>query len=344
MEELRSPFVHHVGVDPFSLRDFARKRGREDELVSSQYGSDRPTPPLFFDHTEQLREQYDLESIRLDARVTDLVDAGETVRVDTTSGSFRSEWAVLAVGNGGSYRIPDWATDLPATAPIEHVWNRSFDLSAIEEFERVGIVGSGITGVQLATSVAQPGREVVLFARSPLRVEQLEADENWMHFSNVVAELHSHPPASPERELTVRDARHDGAVPPYAMSRFRRMVDRGLVTLKRTEIIDTTDAGGTVVVSCQDDTETWFDTLVCATGFGSPYDGSLMRQLRESESLATGYRGAPVLEDDTLRWVRSDGTASRIAASGAVARQVLGPFGRNILGARRAGELLVNAL
>lgn len=343
MEQLRSPFVHQLDVDPFSLRDFARKRGREDELVSSRYGAARPTLPLFFDHTEWVCERYELESVRLDTTVTNLVDAGETVRIDTTDGSFCSEWAMLAIGNGGSYRIPDWITDFPETAPVEHVWNRPFDPTAIGSSERVGIVGSGVTGVQLAASVAHPGREVTLFARSPFRIERFEADEDWMHFSNVIAELHSLPPASPDREHTVMDARHDGAVPPYAMDRLRRAIDRNLVTVKETEIADATDAGDTAVVSCQDGTAMWFDTLVCATGFGSPYDGPLISQIRENGSLAAGYRGAPVLDDGTLRWIRNDGTQSRIAVSGAAARQVLGPFGRNILGARRAGDLFVDA-
>lgn len=344
MEKLRSPFVHHLGLDPFSLRDFAREHGREDELVPSQNGGDRPTLSLFSDHADRLCEEYGLESVRLDSAVTDLSDTGTGVLVETTEGSFRSRWSVLAVGNGGSYRTPDWAADLPESAPVSHVWDSSFDPSGIGELDRVAVVGSGVTGVQLATSVAQPGREVVLFARSPFRVNRREADDEWMHFSNVVDELHSLPPASPERELMVMDARHDGAVPPYAMDRLRRVFDRGLATLKQTEIIEATEAGGTVVVSCRDGTAAWFDTVVCATGFGSPYDGTLVSQLREDGSFATGYRGAPVLDDDSLRWIRNDGTPSRTVLSGAVARQVLGPFGRNIVGARRAGNLLLDAL
>jgi hypothetical protein len=81
--------------------------------------------------------------------------------------------------------------------------------------------------------------------------------------------------------------------------------------------------------------------VVCATGFGSPYEGPLFRQLREETPLAVGYRNAPLLDDETLRWRREDGTLSRIAVSGAAAQQVLGPFSRNIIGARRTGDCVV---
>jgi len=54
--------------------------------------------------------------------------------------------------------------------------------------------------------------------------------------------------------------------------------------------------------------------------------------------------GRPVLNDDTLRWVRQDGTPSRIAVSGVAAQQVLGPFAHNVIGARRAGELIAGFL
>jgi len=133
-------------------------------------------------------------------------------------------------------------------------------------------------------------------------------------------------------------------MPPHVFRRLRRAIEAGRVELDRTEIIAATAAGGTVVVSCRDGTAHCLDRVVCATGFGSPYEGPLFEQLREETPLAVGYRNAPVLCDETLRWQREDGTLSRIAVSGAAAQQVLGPFSRNIIGARRAGDTLVDWL
>ncbi len=241
-------------------------------------------------------------------------------------------------------RLPRLARDLPPSTPVTHVWGRDFDSGAIGEFASVGIVGGGITAAQLATSLAQPGRDVTLFVRSPFAVETLEASTDWMHFSGPVADLQELPPASSARARTVRDARHDGAMPPYVFGRLRQAIEDGSISLERTEITEATPAGGTVVVACRDGTAMCLDHLVCATGFGSPYDGPLFSRIREGSTLATGYRGAPVLADDTLRWRRDDGSPSRILVTGVAAQQVLGPFARNVIGARRAGTLVCDAL
>ncbi|MFC4247802.1 FAD/NAD(P)-binding protein [Natribaculum luteum] len=344
MVEFRSPFVHHVDTDPFSLRDFARAHGREDELVPSTVGADRPTVSLFFDHAEWLCDRYDLESIWLEARVTDIADRRGVVEIETNHGRIDSRWCLLAVGHGGSFTYPEWAADLASTEPVTHVWDPGFDPDAIGETSTVGVVGGGITAAQLATTLAQPGRDVVLFARSPFRVETLEASTDWMHFSGAIENLHAHPPGSRAREELVSDARYDGTMPPYVFRRLQRALERKRVELEQSEITVATEAGGTVVVTCRDGSAFCLDELICATGFGSPYDGELFRHLRRESSLQTGYHGAPVLDDDTLRWMRQDETPSRIAVSGAAAEQVLGPFARNVIGARRAGELIAGSL
>ncbi|MHC3437302.1 FAD/NAD(P)-binding protein [Natrialbaceae archaeon A-gly3] len=344
MTELRSPIVHHVGVDPFSLLEFARARGREDEVVPSDVGAERPTTGLFFDHADKVIERYDLESTVIEDRVCGLVERADGVDLETTAGTLSSRACVLAIGHGRSYTRPEWAVDLPPEASVTHVWNAAFDPDEIGETARVGIVGGGITAAQLATTLARPERDVTVFARSPFRVETLEASREWMHFSGAVNDLQALPPASRARHRLVADARRDGTMPPHVFSRLRRTIDREWVDLERSEIAAVTPAGGTVVVTCQDGTATWFDDLVLATGFDSPYDAPLFTRIREDTDLQTGYRGAPALEDDTLRWRRSDGTPSRVAVSGIAAQGTLGPFARNVIGARRAGELLVDTL
>jgi len=221
----------------------------------------------------------------------------------------------------------------------------TYDAEAIGETSSIGIVGGGITAAQLVTKIAQlPGRDVTLFARSSFQVETLEASTDWMHISGEVGRLHSHPPASRTREELVTEARYDGTMPPYVFRRLQRALERDRVDLERSEIMVATEAGGTVVVTCRDGSAFCLDELVCATGFGSPYDGELFRHLRQQSTLQTGYRGAPVLDDETLRWMRQDKTPSRVADSGVAAQQVLGPFARNVIGARRAGELIVGFL
>ncbi|MCU4753140.1 lysine N(6)-hydroxylase/L-ornithine N(5)-oxygenase family protein [Halobacteria archaeon AArc-curdl1] len=344
MAELRSPYVHHVDTDPFSLRDFARARGREDELVPSTVGAERPTTSLFFDHAGWVCDRYDLESALVNARVTAVDPGSQSVEIETTVGRYCTEYCLLATGHGGSFTFPAWATDLLSTEAVTHVWDTGFAPESIGQEATVGIVGGSITAAQLATTLAQPGREVVLFARSPFRVEALEASTDWMHFTGVGKKLQEHPPASRVREELVAKARYDGTMPPYVFRRLKRALERQSIELERSDISVATEAGGTVVVTCQDGSAFCLDKLICATGFGSPYESDLFQQHRQESTLQTGYRGAPALEDETLRWLHQDGTPSRISVSGVGAQQVLGPFARNVIGARRAGELIVDSL
>ncbi|SEU09467.1 FAD/NAD(P)-binding protein, partial [Natrinema hispanicum] len=232
MVEFRSPFVHHVGTDPFSLRDFARERGREDELRSTTVGAERPTASLFFDHAEWLCDQYGIESTLLDARATDIKNNQGNVEIETTQGCISSQWCLLAVGHGRSFTYPEWARELVSTEPVTHVWEPTFDPNTIDETSTVGIVGGGITAAQLATMLTQPGRDIVLFARSPFRVETLEASTDWMHFSGITEKLHSRPPASRAREELVAEARYDGTMPPYVFRRLQRALKQEQIELE----------------------------------------------------------------------------------------------------------------
>ncbi len=343
MAELRSPYVHHVDDDPFSLRDFARRRGRVDELRPNSVGAERPTVDLFFDHADWVCDRETLAELVTAARLTGLRETGEDVVLETTAGPVRTHACVLAIGHGGALTMPDWTADVPAEAAVTHVWD-DFDPAGVDDHAHVGIVGGGITAAQLATTLARPGREVTLLARSPFCVETLEASTDWMHFGQVIDRLHDLPPASAEREELVQTARYDGTIPPHVFRPLRRAIEDGRVDLAETEVVEVTPAGPSVVVTCADGRAVCFDELVCATGFDSPYEAPLLEQVASETDLATGAGGAPVLSDETLRWRRTDGSVSPVAVTGAAAQQVLGPFGRNVVGARKAAKLILSGL
>ena len=341
MATLRSPFVHHVGVDPFSLRDFARGQDRTDELLPSKTGGDRPTVDLFFDHADWLVERHGLDSMVVPARAVDMSRQQRSLVVETTRGDLRAGRCVLALGHGGAYQRPGWATSLPDGAPLVHVWDDGFDPSTVGD-ESVCIVGGAITAAQLATSLARPGRDVTMLTRSPLRVEQLEADTEWMHPGRSDS-LDAHPPGSKARDDVVQAARNDGTIPPYVFRRLRRCIERDLLELRHTVVEEATWTSGPIVANCADDTAWCFDRVVLATGFGNPHDHPLFRAVSDSLSLETGHRGMPVLDDETLSWRRSTGDSSKVHVTGVAAESVLGPLARNVVGARRAGERLVTA-
>jgi hypothetical protein len=156
-------------------------------------------------------------------------------------------------------------------------------------------------------------------------------------------ELLSHPPGSKARHDLVRNARYDGAMPPYVFRRLRRAIERDRLDVRHTEAEAATWASGSVVVNCTDGTAWCFDRVLLATGFENPYSNPLFGSVADSLGLETGYRGAPVLDDETLAWRQTTGESSRVHVTGVAAESVLGPFARNVIGSRRAGERLVNA-
>jgi len=72
METLRSTFVHHIGIEPFSLESFAEEAGREGELVSTESYPDRPTLDLFPDHARDIADHRDFDDCHHRSRVTDV--------------------------------------------------------------------------------------------------------------------------------------------------------------------------------------------------------------------------------------------------------------------------------
>ena len=82
--------------------------------------------------------------------------------------------------------------------------------------------------------------------------------------------------------------------------------------------------------------------VVLATGLDPVPEHPLVGSVAESLSLERGAEGFPVLSDRTLAWQRTDGTDSSVYVSGALAEPSVGPFARNIVGARRVAERILD--
>ena len=82
--------------------------------------------------------------------------------------------------------------------------------------------------------------------------------------------------------------------------------------------------------------------VVLATGLEPIPKHIVVKRISESLSLERGAEGFPLLDDRTLAWRRTDGTRSAVDVSGALAEPSVGPFARNIVGARRVAERLLD--
>lgn len=132
MTELRSPFVHHISQDPFSLREFARERERTDELIPTKAGGDRPTVSLFFDHAEWICEKHDLGSLVELTRATAIADTGDHVEIDTQNGRHTTRWCLLAVGHRQLNRLRGQRSCLRQLLSTTSGANRSIQTKSLQ--------------------------------------------------------------------------------------------------------------------------------------------------------------------------------------------------------------------
>ncbi|TYL40123.1 thioredoxin reductase [Natronococcus pandeyae] len=333
MDAMRSTFVHHVGTEPFGLESFAEARGREDELLPTPGYPRRPSLSLFLDYAEYVVDGRDLESLHRQAAVETIEERGDELVLETTDGSIHSRSCVLAIGHGGRYRTPDWADGIDA---ISHVWD-GFDPDV--SVDETVVVGGGVTAAQLATCLA--GREsVTLLSRHELEEATIEADPRWINWNHVERHLHRHPPGARARVETVREARNDATIPPTLFDSLEEAVEDGGLTVRTDEIRSARAVDDRVRLLLADDGCLSADRVVLATGFAPVFEHPFVDRVAAELGLERGYRGMPVLDDETLAWQRTDGGRSSVFVTGALAAGTVGPLAGNVAGARRAADRL----
>ncbi|WP_089385894.1 FAD/NAD(P)-binding protein [Halorubrum vacuolatum] len=339
MNSLRSTFVHHIGIEPFGLESFAKANGREDELVPTVNYPARPSLDLFLDHSDYVIERNDLESLHYQAAVEEIHERPETqgLRLETTAGPVETDSCVIAIGHGGRYRCPDWATNVDG---IDHVWN---GFTPDPDADRTIVVGGGITAAQLACHLSET-QQVVLLSRHPLRWEVSEAAPPWINWSYVQDELHVHPPGSRDRFEGIREARNTATVPPYFYAEFEKREADGTLTLTQEAVESATARDGRIQLSLDCGLQLIGDQVVLATGFESVFDHPFVERVADTLDLERGYRGMPVLDDGTLAWQTDTDRSVPLYVTGALALGTVGPYASNIPGAWRAGDRISAAI
>ncbi|WP_137291438.1 FAD/NAD(P)-binding protein [Natronorubrum halophilum] len=352
MDELRSTFVHHVGTEPFGLENFAEGRNRADELRSTPDYPPRPTLSLFLDYANYVIDRNDLpglhrraavESIRRPITedgtlVLELADGGDGSR-ELHTPRIRTRSCVLAIGHGGRYRYPDWAAGVDS---ITHVWD-GFDPET--RADDTLVVGGGITAAQLATCLADRDREpVTLCSRHDLEEATVEANPRWINWNHIERQLHRHPPGSRARVETVREARNDATVPPLLLERLETAADEGRLSIRNGDVRSAREVDGRVRLLLEDGGCLSAERPVLATGFAPVFEHPFVESVADELDLERGYRGMPVLDDETLAWRESSGGDSPVFVSGALAAGTVGPFAGNVVGARRAADRIARAL
>ena len=333
MTHLRSPAVHHLGIDHGDLRRFAT-RGRKRIHRPFAPPFNRPSLKLFNAHCDQIEQAYKLTDLHIrDRAVKCLVDCDKAVVKLAGGTEMHSRNVVLAIGSGDQTQWPEWA---PRDEPrVQHVFEPGFeDWPTI--VQTIMVVGGGISSGHVALRLLKEGHDVHLVSRHTLRHHQFDSDPGWL--GEKYASVFGRTKDVDQRRTVITTARHRGSVPPDMGRSLRRAINRKQMHRHEDQISNLViDDQGVHVTLATSDVIT-VDRLMLATGFaGGRPGGAMLDDLIASASLPCAECGFPIV-DSTLQW------HPRVFVSGALAELELGPVSRNIAGARWAGDRIVNAI
>jgi hypothetical protein len=332
MRHLRSPSVHHLDLDPWSLHNFA-KRGRYRKRDPFAPPYHRPSLALFNDHSEHVIQTYALDALHLRARAQRIEPRDGGFCVHTDLGPIWARRLLLAMGASDHLALPDWAT--PALHPhIHHIYEPAPLPDALLQARRVVIVGGGISAGQAALALQRRGVQVHLLSDHPLREHQFDSDPGWLGPKFMAGFSREHDLA--RRRALIRAARHRGSMPPDVYRAVTAAIARKKIRHHIDEVDPTRDAPP-LHLPLRHGQDLAADLVLLATGFQTARPGGdLLDDLIQRAAPPLAPCGYPAL-DHNLRWLPN------LFVTGPLAELQIGPVSRNIAGARRAADLILAA-
>lgn len=331
MDYLRSPSVHHIDLNPWSLDRFAgRRKKHTSSLFAPPYA--RPALSLFNRHCDHVIDAYGLEATHVRAQAVGIYLGCDHVSVDTADGRrFSAGHVVLAIGTCEQPAWPSWApTDDPR---VQHLFSPLTTTNKAADGETVLVVGGGISAAQIALRLAHEGRAVHVVSRHALRVHQFDSDPGWLG-PKLMRRFDAERDVQKRRSM-IRDARHRGSVPPDLKRKLRGAVAKKHIGWSESQVLRCIASSDRLELQLSSGQTLRGERLLLATGFEPQRPGgAMLDRLIVEASLPCAECGYPVV-DRSLRW------HPRVHVTGPLAELELGPTSRNIAGARQAGERLV---
>lgn len=340
MAFMRSPGVHHLGLEAGELTKFARRQTAVTRhLFTEPY--QRPAYALFQAHNQHLIHTYRLDALHIRGAAQGLTRQPAGWRVETEQGALEARRVLLAIDRSQPH-WPKWAAVGRALGlPIQHIFAPDYTPphTAIRNpHSALLVVGGGITAAQAALRLAaQAPGAVTLLLRHPIREHQFDSDPGWLGPKNQ-GKLQNTADYARRRQM-IQAARHRGSMPPEVVRQVRRGQMAGELCLGEGEVTAVVSRlkNGRIELVCRGGRHIWGEQVVLATGFDLVRPGGAwLDEAIANEGLPVAPCGFSIL-DNTLCW--SEG----LYVTGTLAELEMGPIAANIAGARQAARRLAAA-
>ncbi|WP_246941054.1 FAD-dependent oxidoreductase [Bacillus pinisoli] len=338
MPFLRSPFIHHIDVDPFSLQKFVRKKRHEETAFYGRYK--RPNLEIFNEHCEEVIQTNRLKECWSKGYVTDISKEGIHWIVQVNhSQQVKSRNVILALGLSEQPKWPGWAKTLKEhnEAQVFHIFDETLEsLHTIKP--PVTVVGGGITAVHTALHLAQifPG-EVTLLKRHPFRLFDFDSNPGWLGPKYMRAFHHT--TDFKERRQMIVQARNRGSITRELYVKVKTAVREKRLIIQNGQVQKADYHLGKIDLYLSEALPTLSTTtLLLTTGFDQSLPGKqLLQPLIHAQQLKCSECGYPIVNHQ-LQW------GPNLYVAGALAELEIGPTARNVAGARKAAEAIVRGI
>ncbi|MCP3026565.1 NAD(P)-binding domain-containing protein [Halobacillus sp. A5] len=332
MTYLRSPSVHHLDPDPYSLKKYAKNNDYAGPFLG-YYG--RPRLDMFNQYCEDLFKEEGVMDCWQQGVVTSIERGIEHWNVSVNEiGRLEAENVVLAVGVNDRPHYPDWTKTLmdQQAGRVQHVFEEPVNDNA----KSYAVIGGGITSAHMAKTLAlRTKAQVTLIKRHPFRLKDFDSDPGWLG-PKYLNRFHKTKCYSKRRQQ-IREARNRGSITTGIRNDLRALEQEGKLEIITNEILNAKSESNKAAVIFSDGSSITTEQLVLATGAEACVPGGdWLMELASTCNLPCAPCGFPKLNQH-LEW------GNGLFAAGALAELEVGPAARNIAGARKAAERITSA-
>jgi hypothetical protein len=363
IEFLRSPALAHPNFfDQNALLAYAVANDRTDELLDTGcIDSNKlltmgpglwklPSTRLFVDFCENLADSLSHDYIQ--GKVTGVAKSSsislETLfRVDIDNGRntlhVSAKAVILATGPTGRSIIPPGLKSVPQDNGRLLSWTQLDQVRS--DSNRILVVGGGLTAVQVALKLCKLGKTCILCSRRPLVERHFDIGLEWfdLRTANKCMSDFYHQDLA-DRLATLKQARGGGSVPPFYMREVKGAEESGrLVRVVGKARFDRLLEDGqlnVIVAKKNEETDIFsVDQVVLACGLEPDCrKNPVVKTVLDSWPIPL-EGGLPSVTED-LRWKEH----LPLYVVGSLGALNTGPDAGNLMGIRRAAQLVANGL